>query len=333
MKITIKEVAKKADVSIATVSRVLNNANNVSEDIKKRVEKVIEELNYQPNSNARALKNSETKTIGIIVPDLSISFFSRIIKIVENKAKEYGYMLLVVSTDDNSKDEREYLQIMAEKRVSGIIIATAGGNDEYMQKIQQAGIPIVIIDRRPQIKEFDNVYMDKVNAIYDITNHLIEKGHERIVLISGKRELSTNYDRFMGFVKAYYDKGKSFDQTSCYFGEYSKEHGVKAFKEILSKDEKPTAIISGSEIITHGILLEAQKRNIEFPNDFSLISFGTFSGSELLPIQITYIDDMKEEIGEFAGELLLDRLIGERKENIEHVLSSHIVHGNTVKSM
>ena len=309
MNTTIKDVAKEANVSIATVSRVINNAENVSTEIKEKVEKAIESLNYHPNSIARSLKNNITKTIGVIVADISISFFSHIIREIEKKCEEEEYGIIVVSSNDQPTKEYNCLKMLMEKRVDGIIISSTGFNQKYLNDINNMGIPVILIDRKPSMFSFDLVCVDKMMAMYDIVKMLLEKGHRKIGFISGPKELTTNHDRYIGMTQALYEYGLTLDKRTCYYGEYSINYGREILKEICNSKNRPTALISGSEAITYGILIEAQKQNLKIPDDISIVSFGINDElKELIKPDITYVEDFKNEIGKIAGDLLFKRI-------------------------
>lgn len=309
MKMTIKDVAKEANVSIATVSRVINNAENVSAEVKEKVEEAILKLNYHPNSMARGLKSDITKTIGVIVPDLSISFFSYVIREIEKKCVSEGYGIIVVSSDDQPTKEFDCIHMLMEKRVDGIIIVSTGYNLKYLNDINNVGIPVVLVDRKPNMFSFDVVHADKLIAMYEIVKMLIEKGHTKISFVSGPRDLTTNHDRYIGMTQALYEYGLSQDQVTNYFGEYSISYGREVVSEICKLEDRPTVLISGSEAITYGIMIEAKKQNIRIPEDISVVSFGMNNDlMDLIQPKITYVEDLRDEIGKISGELMFRRI-------------------------
>ncbi|MDK2799453.1 MAG: LacI family transcriptional regulator [Clostridiales bacterium] len=332
-RVTIKDVARRAGVSIATVSRVINKTSNVSPEIKKKIEEAIVELNYRPNLMARALKNDITHTIGIIISDISNPFFMNIIREVENQVKEFGYTLIMVSTDEDPEKERQYIKVMYDKRVDGIIISSTGKNEDYLCKVKDSGIPIIFIDRRPDDYKFDTVYVDKAKAAYNITNYLLSKGHRKIALISGPRDIITNYDRFLGYTKAFYNNNLPINNEFLYFGEYTSEYGAQVLEQIFKLKDKPTAIISASEKITNGILLQANRLNICIPDDISLVSFGDIEMGELIKPRLTYVDNLNNEVGKIAGKMILERLKDYQKNVEERILNTNLVIRESVKEI
>lgn len=330
---TIKDVAKEAEVSVATVSRVINGADNVNPKLSKKVLTAIQKLNYKPNLLARGLKNKSTHTIGIVISDLSNPFYMTIAKSIENIVESHNYTLIICSTDDNSKKEYEYLKLLYEKRVDGLIISSTGKNEDYLYQLAEIGLPIVLIDRRPDNKKFDAVYVDKVRITYEIANYLYQEGHRRISLVSGPKDIITNFDRFMGYTKAFYDLNIAFEKDLINFGEFSIKYGQKILKKLLKMANPPSAIISGSSIITEGIMIEANSMGVKLPEEISLITFGELPLKQLLSPKLTYIEDKAIDIGQKAGDLILKRINNFERKPEKVVLDSKIIYGDSVKNL
>lgn len=333
MAVTIKDVAEKAGVSIATVSRVINNAKNVNPKLKKKVLDAISELKYEPNQLARGLKSNITKTIGIIVSDISNPFFMNIAKEVENKVKEKGYTLVMGSTDDDPDKEYVYIKLLQEKRVDGIIVSSTGMNEKYLFDLSNSGLPVVLIDRRPVDNKIDSVYVDKIYATVEIINHLFERGHKNIALVTGPNNIVTNFDRYIGYSKAFFNRNYKFNNNYIKFGEFTVEFGQQALKELVKLEPKPTAIISGSSIITKGILIEAQKMGITIPEDISLVSFGNIDMHELISPKLTYVEEMNDIIGQKGAEILLKKIKKADKNTEEIKLKPNLVIGESVSNI
>lgn len=327
---TIKDVAKKAGVSIATVSRVINKADNVNPDLRQKVLEAISKLDYKPNRVARGLKSNTTNTIGIIISDISNPFFMKIAKEIENIVQEKDYTLILGSTDDNPKKELEYIKLLHEKRVDGLVISSTGENEDYLKEIQESGVPVVFIDRRPLENNFDSIYVDKVTTTYKMVKYLFEHYHRRIALVTGPREIITNYDRYVGYTKAFYEFNLEIDNNLLQFGHFTAVFGGKVLKYLLSLEKRPTAIISGSSLITKGILIQAQKDNLKIPDDFSIITFGNIAMNELITPKMIYADPKIHVIGKNAGEILLDRFSNLKKDLEEIKLEAEIVTGDSV---
>lgn len=330
---TIKDVAKAAGVSTATVSRVINNASSVRPEIRERVMRAVKELDFKPNQLARGLKMDVTHTIAIIISDISNPFFMSITREIERKVNESGYILIMVSTDDDPEKERMYIKVMNEKRVDGIVISSTGKNEDYLNSIKESGIPVVFIDRKPFRHKFDSVYVDKSHAMYDITRHLIEKGHKRIALVSGPKYIMTNFDRFTGYARALYEANILLDNNLVMYGTFSEEYGREAFRNIIEMSKRPTVIVSGSVKITRGILIEAKKMGVNIPEDISLVSYGNIDMNELITPSLTYVESLNEKIGTIAGNIILERIRNPRGDVREVVLDAKLILGKSVKQV
>lgn len=327
---TIKDVAKKADVSIATVSRVINNAENVNPEMRQKVLDVISELNYKPNRIARGLKNKTTNTIGVIVSNIANPFFMNIAKEIENIIQDHKYSLIMGSSEDNHKKESDYIKLFHEKQVDGLVISSTGKNEDYLFQLYETGLPIIFIDRRPTKKSFDSVYVDKIQSTNNMVKYLIDKGHEKIALITGSKQIITNFDRYVGYTKAFFDLDMEIKHKYLFFEEFTLEFGKRSLEALFDLPEPPTALISGSSLITEGILIKAQEKGLKIPEDFSIITFGNIDMSELITPKMTYANQMSKEIGKKAGKLLIKR-IKNKEQGIERIkLESNIIEGNSV---
>ena len=331
MDVTIKDVAKKAKVSTATVSRVINGINTVDEKLRERVQETIKELSYKPNNLARSLKSDVTNTIGVVVSDISNQFFINVSRQIEKIIRKNGYTMMIASTDSDIKKEIDIINMFAGKRVDGMVISP--DSNDIADSIKDISCPMVAIDRKVLKNICDSVYVDKERSTYDIVQYLYAKGHRSIALVTGPKDLSSNYDRFNGYIKAHYDCGIKIDNRNIFFGLFTREFGNSAMAEIMSMENPPTAIISGSALITVGLLVRAKTMGIIIPDDVSIISFGSIDLEELIDCKVTYIDSLQTEIGGIAGEMIISR-INNPSQKIKHqVLIARIVEGNSVKTI
>ncbi len=331
IKKTIKDVAIKAGVSIATVSRVINDVSSVTPEIRNKVWKAIRELDFRPNQLARGLKSDVTHTIGVIISDISNPFFMSIIREIEKKINQAGYNLLIVSSDDEPEKERKDIKTMIENRVDGIIISSTGQNEEYLSSIVELGVPVIIIDRKPFKNKFDAVYVDKALAMYEIANYLLSKGHHRISIVMGPRYIMSNFDRFAGYARCMQAANILLDNDLIIYGEFTEDFGRLALNDLLKIKNRPTAIISGSVQITRGILMEAKKLGLTIPDNFSLVSYGNIDMSTLINPSLTYVESLNEKIGAVAGELILNRIKNPDGKLEQKVFESKLIVGDSVK--
>ncbi|WP_223594496.1 LacI family DNA-binding transcriptional regulator [Neobacillus bataviensis] len=315
---TIKDIAKELNISIATVSRVLNNSGYASPEVKERVLAAAKKLNYRPNAIARSLKKHQTNTIGIVIPDISNPFFMKISRGIEDVVLPKGYNLIFASGDENPQKERKMLQVLFEKRVDAIAIATSGGNEETIRKIKSTGVPIILVDRKIKNDlDLDYVVEDNVQGAYQLTAYLLQNGHTRIGLVNGSQEVSTGYERFEGFNKAMAEYGVSIQPEFIYDGEFTTEGGFKAAEYFLSLPEMPTAILSCNNVMTFGVLLKLAERGIANFEDLIIASYGENDAEQLIQKpKIISIKQSPYEMGVRVGEILLDRLVNNDETSV-----------------
>ncbi len=321
-KVTIKDVAVESGVSTATVSRVINNSGFVSEPIKERVMAVIQRLNYQPNAIAKSLKQDKTKTIGVVVPDISNAFFMSISKGIEDSVHEEGYNLFICSGDENPQKEAQLLQLLYEKRVDAIVLATSGKNEETVARIQQSGLPVILIDRKidKENHPFDMVVEDNVQGAYQLTKQLIQQGHRRIGVINGCLDVSTGSDRFNGYAKAMNEFALPVNADLVYNGLFSQNGGVQAARYFMSLPERPTAILSFNNHMTFGVLLELTRRGVRIPEDVTIASYGEVDAALLLKQPgFIFVSQSPYEMGTKAGNILLERLVHKKEGPFQEI--------------
>ena len=331
MHVTIKDVAKAAEVSVATVSRVINGIESVDEVLRQRVEEKVRELGFKPNHIARSLKNDITNTIGVVVSNISNPFFINVSRQIEKIIRKNDYTMLMVSTDSDLKKEIDSIHLFEAKRLDGMIISP--DSNEMADFIKDINCPIVAIDRKVLRNICDSGDVDKEESMYDLVKYLYARGHRNIAMVTGPKELSSNYDRFNGYIKAHYDCGMPLDNHNIFFGQFDTAFGKEAFESLLSRDNPPTAIISGSALITTGFLIKAKAMGINIPEDVSIVSFGHLDMEEMLDIKVTYIESLQTEIGRIAGEMIMSRIKDPKQPIKLEILHAKIIDGNSVKTI
>jgi LacI family transcriptional regulator len=313
-KATIKKVAAEAGVSTATVSRALNESGYVSEEIRGRVLGAAAKLNYQPSAIARSLKQDKTYMIGIIVPDISNSYFMGISRGIEDVVGREGFQLMFCSSDENPNKESRLLQLLHEKRVDAIVLATSGGNEETVKGLMNAGVPIVLIDRKLELDEgikLDLVAEDNTEGAFRLTAKLLEDGHTRLGVVNGPIRVSTGKERYEGVLRAMMEYGLA-PEPLIYNGDFSTEGGSRAVQKFFEAETRPTAIVSLNNRMSLGVLLEIIRSGHHIPDDVAVASFGEVEAGQLLKQPgLYYIDQHPYEMGMKAGEILLRRI---RKE-------------------
>lgn len=304
---TIKDVAKEAGVSVATVSHVINQTRYVSPELTQKVKKAMSKLNYEPVSKSQKQQKQISKNIGIIVPDIVNPFYSTLIKEIENIVREKDFGLIVCNSENSSVREEYYIKTLIEKEVDGLIIAPLGKNTKQLKEIKKKNIPMVFINNHINNLETDVIHLDNVQATYKATHHLIDLGHERIALLTGKENLSSSEDQLKGYKKALQEHNINFDSELVL--------GINGEKVQINKlfllENEPTAIVCGNNRLTLAALDSILKRGLECPEDISLVGFGDFEWSSLLNPPLTTVMQKPKEIGLKAAELINKRINGE----------------------
>lgn len=336
MSITIKDIASHAEVSIATVSRVINNNYTVSQEIKERVYKAISELNYYPNFVARSLKNDSTFTIGFVVSDISNKYFTNIAKAVEDVVEKKGYNIIFCSTKHQKKRELDYLMLLMSRKVDGLLINTTGENDDFIATLSQK-VPTVLLDRKVSNTIFKGDYLNSNNMQggYDLTHHLLSLGHRKIAVINGNLNVSTGRERFEGFKRAMSEVGIEVDENYIYMhvGDFDNESGYQGAAKLTRLEDRPTAIVSMNNEMTIGALKYFRANNISSPEDISIVSYGNMDNLELMYVQPSIVTLNLWLMGTRAGEMILDRMGSMPIDNREIIFTPQLIVGNGVKSI
>lgn len=333
--VTIKDVAREAGASIATVSRAINNNYPVSDDLRSKINAAIEKLNYHPNALASSLRSNHTKTLAYLVTDLADPVFTSILKGVEDVVSPLDFSIISASTDSKSEKELSYLKLFLEKQVDGILLNTSGFNNEFIVEIS-AMLPTVLIHRQIEQPGFigDFVGSDDFAGIFELTKLLLENNHKKIGLINGDIKITTGRDRYRGYIQALHNSNiiNPDDSRWIYNGGYSIHHGLLGAKQILENSEWPSAIIATNNELAIGALTYFRKKGIRIPDDLSFVSYGDIPTRDVLYINPTISLYSEYNIGYKAAELLLDRINQQPQpmNNREIRLSSNIVQGDSV---
>jgi LacI family transcriptional regulator len=317
----MRDVARLAGVSIATVSAVVNGKQVVRPVVVARVQDAMKALNFHPDHVARSLRVKKTTTIGAVVPDFSSGFFVDVLRGIEDVARNLGYSVLLCNSDDNVDQEQRHLQALLSRRVDGILLAST---DLY--SIAEAQLrsskPIVLFDRVPPAHRGPAVVVNNVEAAYNATRHLIDLGHRQIAFIAGRLDLSTATDRAEGFRKALEDAHLPLNGAYFKRGDYHPESGYRNGLELLRLENPPTAIVSSNGLMTLGLLRAVHELHVRCPEQISIIGFDEpapdtygFNLSTLLRPELTVVAQPGYEVGRHAAQTLLS-LVNEREDAV-----------------
>lgn len=309
---TIKDVALKAGISTATVSRYLNNNGYVSKEIQEKLYNVIKELDFIPNNVAKSLKKTETKTIGIVIPDLSNVSFMDTVKAISDVATENEYQPIILSSDEDIEKENKILDVLVSKRVDGIIIASAGSSGEKILKINNRNLPVVLLDRDAcntgdDIK-VDAVVNDNFSGSYKMVNYLISLGHQKIAIITSSKSQVLINERLNGYIKALEDNNMEVNPNYILYGDSKFESGYKLTKELIMQPLKPTAIFTVNNIMALGAVSALNEMNITIPDKMSICAFGEFKYHAVLNPDLTVVNQQPYNIGKKAAEILIKKI-------------------------
>jgi LacI family transcriptional regulator len=310
---SIKKVAEIAGVSVGTVSHVITGSVHVSEPLRLKVQAAIRDLNYHPNHVARSLKTNKTRTLGIIVPDLTIPFFPQIIRGAETTARQRGYSVIAVNSDDDGERQKDLLSLLRSQRVEGILLVMAAAPTPLNQitRILEAEIPVVCLDRIPDRVAVDSVSVEDVDAAQMGVGHLIEMGFRRIAIVTGPMALKNERRRFQGYRQALECAGLHVDEGMIWHGNLRPEDVTALCRERLrDATSPPDAVFSTNGPTALGVLHAFREVGLETPRDIGFLTFDELTVDDLFTPSITTIVQPAYDIGFRAAKILLDRIEG-----------------------
>ncbi|HET7726551.1 MAG TPA: LacI family DNA-binding transcriptional regulator [Candidatus Limnocylindrales bacterium] len=307
---TISDVARRAGVSAMTVSRVINGSGHTSPDARARVEQAIAELGYVPNAVARHLRSKRSKTIGLVITDITNPFFTSIARGAEDVAGPHGFGVLFCNTDESEADEVAYVSMLLQRQIDGVLLVPASASSRSIKLLRDRHVPVVVLDRRVRAPSVDVVRGDSEGGAYGLVRHLVSLGHRRIAALAGPREVSTSIDRVEGYQRALADVGVPLDPDLVRFGGYQEAAGHAMAREVLAHAQPPTAIFAGNNFIAAGVLAAVRECGLRVPDDISLVAFDDLPSAWTADPFLTVAVQPAYELGRRAAELLLERLHG-----------------------
>lgn len=305
---TIRDVAKRAGVSVATVSHVLNGTRPVLPDTRSAVLTAVEDLSYRPSAVARGLTTNTTRTIGVVIADVTSPFFAFLLRHIEDSLGVAGYNLLVCNTFEQPEREAQILELLLDKRVDGVLLAPTGLPQTVYNEFNERQIPLVFVDRRPPGVSGSFVGTDNRQAAYDVTRYLINLGHCRIGLISLSPETSAVTARVAGYRHALEEAGIGLVPERLVAVDYEPETAYQAARQLLSSPEYPTALIAGSHTATLGTLRALRDLKLRYPDDISLVCFDNSRWTDVIQPALTVVTKPIEALATSAVQILLGNL-------------------------
>lgn len=324
MTVTIYDVARTARVSLATVSRVLNNNINVKPQTRQKVLAVIEQLGFRPNAVARGLASKKTTTIGVVIPDISRAVLPDVVRGIEDIALMYGYNIIVCNSDNQTEKELRLINALLEKQVDGLLYMGERMTDEHIQLLQ-GSVPVVLCGTAHATSGLPSVDIDHEQAAYDAVAWLIQHGHRDIAMIAGMQvDPWTGVARVQGYRKALLESGILVNEQRILYGKYRYRDGERLTEQLLQQD-RPTAIFTATDEMALGAIHVLQDAHLRVPEDVSVISIGNLSLAEMVRPLLTTVAQQMYDIGAVAMRLLTKLIQGEAVTMTNVLIPHHLV--------
>ena len=303
---TVQDVADEAGVSAMTVSRFFNHPHQLSPDTKERVREAVEALQYVPNQTARSLTSGETKTVALILADITNPFFTQVARGAEDAAQAAGYALILSNTDETPSKEQRYINVLVSRQIDGVLLAPHDGGDR-VQTLRQHDVPVVLIDRRVPGADVDTLTTDSADGSRQLVTHLREQGYRRIGFVGGHPDISSLEERLAGYRDAMQAAGLTPD---VHLGAYSVESGETITEELIASDALPDAIIAANNLVAVGCVSTLRRHDRHVPDDVALACFGDLELTARIDPFLTVIAQPAYELGRRAMEQLIERMEG-----------------------
>ena len=332
MAATMKDIARKTGLGLATISSYFNGGN-VREKNRIKIEAAIEELHYEVNEVARGLKTNATKTIGVVIPELNNTFCAEIITGMEDVLRSHGYATIVCDCRTDKKLECEAVEFLIRRRVDGIINMPVDEEGNHLRKFQKTGKPIVLIDRKIQGISCDSVLVDNRKAAEDAVQCFIKKGHRNIGIIGGPEGIFTAQERLAGYSKALNEAGIPIRDSLIFHGDYTIQGGVQAVEELVKENPDMTAVFVTNYEMTMGAVIGLNEMGVSMPEEISLVGFDNLPFARACRPALTIVSQPTEKIARETAQIMLERLEGrdELPDHIVRKLQTDIFMGKSIR--
>jgi DNA-binding LacI/PurR family transcriptional regulator len=304
---TVTEVAARARVSTATVSRALSGDARVSDQLRARVLEAAAALNYRPNRAARSLRVRRSLTVGVVIPDIQNTFFTSIVRGIEHVLEHDGFTFLLGNSDGRPERERLYLDTLRAEGAAGFIVVPTQDHGAY-EEVQAAGLPVVTLDRAAPRLKCDHVAVNNHEGALSAVHHLLALGHRRIAFVGGPPQVSVARERLAGYEQALREAGVPFDRTLVRAGDFQQAGGRAATEALLELEPRPDALFVANNLMTLGALEALHERGLRIPGDVALLGFDDMPWATSLQPPLSAVAQPTFELGVCAAQLLLARL-------------------------
>lgn len=309
--VTIIEVAEEAEVSPATVSRVLNDTVPVSSEKEEKVKNAVEKLDYKPNKFAHALRKQRSDIIGVVVPDVSNPYFATLIRGAETYLHKTDKSALICDTNSKTEQEGEYVNTLLRERVDGVILVSSGDDSRQLEALLENDIPLVAADRAPHLNNISKVLAHNSHGGELATHHLIEKGYKSFGFVKGPTGVSTAVSRYEGFKKVISERDITINQDFVFEGDYTYESGREAGQKLLEKvqdDMLPMGIIAADDLMGLGVLWELNNAGVEVPDNFGVVGFDNILMAKLMYPPLSTVAIPAYQIGREAAKIVIENI-------------------------
>ncbi len=331
MTVTIYDVAREASVSMATVSRVVNNNPNVKPQTRKKVFEAIERLGYRPNAVARGLASKKTTTVGVVIPDISNAIFAEVARGIEDIANMYHYNIILCNADKKKDKEIRVINTLLEKQVDGLLFMGGAVTEDHIQAFKTSSVPIVLCATTEEGDTYPSVDIDHIGAAEDAVSTLIQNGHRHIAMISGTlQDPSNGYARFQGYKNALEKAGISFNEDLVRIGNYRYESGLEVTQHFLDLQDRPTAIFAANDEMAIGAIHAIQDKGLRVPEDVSIISVDNVRMASMVRPLLSTVAQPMYDIGAVSMRLLTKLMKKETVANSRVILPHEVILRQTV---
>jgi len=323
--VTLKHVAHKAGVSVATASRVLGGYGYASDHARARVLRAARQLDYTPNAVARGMVKRRTHTVGVIVSDNANPFFAVVVRGIEDVVRRYGYAVILCNTDEDSVKEDLYLRLLREKQVDGLLLAPSGRDSMSLRRWVRGGFPLVFVDRQLAGIGADSAVVDNRDGARTAVTHLIGLGHGRIGIISGPGRVFTGQERLAGYYEALDSAGLRRDPALVHEGDFKQSSGYRLARAFIAMTHPPTALFVANNLMTIGAMLALKEAGVRIPQEMAIVGFDDMDWGSILTPTLTAVAQPAYALGTSAAQLLIQRLENSARPPERIVLKTHLV--------
>lgn len=307
-RVTLRDIAELTGFSINTVSRALNNKEEVHTQTRVKILAAAHKLGYRPNRLAKGLRSNKTGTIGVVVTDVANPFFSALVKGIARAARDLDYSIILQDSDEDYAGEEEAIQVLLAEQVDGILITPVQSQQQTIQRLAESLFPFVLVGRYFEELDTNYVIPDDYQGGFMATEHLIQMGYRRIAMVNGPLHISSSRERFQGFSDALKKHDVPLDDSLVVNGALTEEEGITLSRSILNDGNRPSAIVCYSDFVAFGVMKAIREIGLSIPDDIAVVGFDDVRMSSCLEVPLTTIRSPKEELGRQAMQLLVDKL-------------------------